>query len=263
MFDNIYKFYKKDDTFDEAASLSFYTLFAVIPTLLISFSVIAEIKGIEPFLDRINSFLVANLLPVNQEAVRDYIEEFIHNSAEIGMVGVGFVIVTSMLFFMDYEYIINKIYGTKIKSYIVSIATYFLLTAIFPITLFMTFYVSDEVQIFLHNYAITQDVETSWLMPYFFLWLMFFLSYKISPNKSIQTKAAFWSSLFAACLWIFAKDLFVFYAFYNKNYVTLYGQVSILMLFMLWIYLSWVIFIYGLKFCKYLEDKGYFIKETT
>ncbi len=105
----IYQFFRTDDTLDEAASLSFYTLFAIVPTLLIALTALTKVEGFEVLVERANNFLVANLLPVNHHVISSYIKDFVENSAQIGVMGVIFVLVTSMFFFMDYEYIINKI----------------------------------------------------------------------------------------------------------------------------------------------------------
>lgn len=252
----LYRFFKTDDTLDEAASLSFYTIFAVIPTLLIALSLVTKIEGADVIVNRVNNFLVANLLPVNQEAVLNYVNEFIANSAQIGVMGVIFVIVTSVFFFMDYEYIINKVYKTEIRNYFKAIFIYLLLTVLFPIMLAFTFYISDEFRLFIASHSSFKDVDTNSLLSYLIVWSMFFVSYKISPNKEIRTRAVLISSLVASFVWTGAKNLFIYYAIYNTNYVSLYGHVSILMLFMLWVFVSWIIFIYGLKFCKYLEEGG-------
>jgi membrane protein len=254
MIKKLLSFLKEDDTLDEAASLSFYTLFAIIPTLLIALTAITQIHGFESFVDRVNNFFIANLLPVNQQVISSYISDFVDNSHEIGTMGIIFVLVTSMFFFMDYEYIINKIYKTKIRNYLMAILIYFMLTLMFPVMLVLAFYISDEFQIILSSYSLIKEVDTNTILPFLILWSVFFISYKVSPNKQMKLKAVIYSSLLVTIIWSLAKSLFIYYAFYNTNYVSLYGQISIIMLFMLWIFVHWIIFIYGLKFCKYLED---------
>ncbi|MGP1561873.1 MAG: YihY family inner membrane protein [Helicobacteraceae bacterium] len=250
-----WEFYKADTTFEEAAGLSFYTIFAIIPTLAIAISVAVRVDSFAPFLKRLNDFLVANFLPVNQEIISSYINGLLENSARVGLMGAGFVLFSAVMFFSSYEYIINKIYNTKIKSYALSVVIYFSLTAAFLPALVFSFYISDEFTSILSRFSLTRGLEVAWFLPYLVFWLLFYISYKISPSKRVKPSAALVSSLLSSLTWILAKNLFVYYAFYNKNYVSLYGQLSILMLFMLWIYISWIIFIYGLKFCKFLDAR--------
>ncbi|MGD9654678.1 MAG: hypothetical protein AB7U44_05730, partial [Sulfuricurvum sp.] len=42
----------------------------------------------------------------------------------------------------------------------------------------------------------------------------------------------------------------------NKSYATIYGSFSIVLFLFLWIYASWIIFVYGLKLC-YLLNRFY------
>ncbi|MCV6607272.1 MAG: YihY/virulence factor BrkB family protein [Campylobacterales bacterium] len=257
MVKKIIHFFRTDDTLDEAASLSFYTLFAIVPMLLIALALITRIEGFETVVERVNHFLVENLLPVNQQIISSYINEFIANSNQTGTMGVLFVIVTSVLFFMDYEYIINKIYKTKIRNYLVAILIYLMLTVLFPLMMILAFYISDEFQMILTTYTTFKIIDMNFILTFGIIWSIFFLSYYISPNKQMKVKAVFYASLFGTSFWTVAKNLFIYYVFYNTNYVSLYGQISIILLFMLWIFVHWIIFIYGLKFCKYLEDHIY------
>jgi membrane protein len=87
------------------------------------------------------------------------------------------------------------------------------------------------------------------IFPFLLLWAIFFIIYKIAINADVSTKAALISSLVVATVWGLAKNSFVQYVFYNKTYSTMYGSFSSLIFFFLWIYVSWIIVIYGMKLC--------------
>ena len=53
-----------------------------------------------------------------------------------------------------------------------------------------------------------------------------------------------------------SNNAFIEYVFYNKSYTTMYGSFAIMMFLFLWIYVSWIIFIYGLKLC-YMINRIY------
>ncbi|HEY9130030.1 MAG TPA: YhjD/YihY/BrkB family envelope integrity protein, partial [Sulfurovum sp.] len=65
--------------------------------------------------------------------------------------------------------------------------------------------------------------------------------------------AALISSFIASLVWYISKSAFIFYVLHNKTYATIYGSISTLLFFFLWIYISWAIFIHGLKFCDLLN----------
>ena len=75
-------------------------------------------------------------------------------------------------------------------------------------------------------------------------------------ESGVRTKAAFITSFIIAAVWTIAKNGFVYYVFYNKTYSTVYGSFSIVLFTFVWIYTSWIIFVYGLKLC-YLIDRAY------
>jgi len=53
---------------------------------------------------------------------------------------------------------------------------------------------------------------------------------------------------------------FIFYVMHNKTYLSIYGSISTILFFFLWIYISWAIFLHGLRFC-YLLDKDDLIEK--
>ena len=69
------------------------------------------------------------------------------------------------------------------------------------------------------------------------------------------------SSLIISVIFSIAKNSFIYYVFLNQSYTTIYGSFAILLFLFLWIYVSWIIFIYGLKLC-YIINRIYENRET-
>ena len=88
------------------------------------------------------------------------------------------------------------------------------------------------------------------------------MTYLISINRQIALKNALFSSFVASLIWYLGKNIFVFYAANNKTYLSIYGSFSVVLLFFVWIYVSWIIFLYGVKLCAYLEKAGESDKEA-
>ncbi len=107
------------------------------------------------------------------------------------------------------------------------------------------------------------------LIPYLLTWIMFFLLFKLSANKPLKILALLTSSVLTTAVWLITKWGFVYYVFYNETYKSVYGPISIFLFMMLWIYISWFVLLYGMRFCegfgtnfgKTLEEK-YGIKST-
>ena len=238
-----------------AASLSFYTIFSIVPLLLVFFSIFTKMPSFEKYYDKLKHFIFNNLIPTQQETITHYLDTFLQNSSKLGMMGFIFVIVASIMFFQNYEYIVNKIFRTKPRTIWNSITTYWTLVTLAPMGLALSFYLSSKIQSTLNSYEYTSWIDFLAIFPYLIIWMIFFITYKISSTAWISPKAALISSFFASFVWDVSKNLFVYYVFYNKTYATLYGSFSSILFFLLWIYISWQIFLYGLKLCYVINQK--------
>ena len=82
-----------------ASSLSFYTIFTVVPLLIISLSLIANIPVFNEQYAKIQIFIFENMMPVQTAAIAGYLESFFQNSVQLGVIGFTTMIVSSLLFF--------------------------------------------------------------------------------------------------------------------------------------------------------------------
>ena len=242
-----------------ASSLSFYTLFTLVPVMLIVLSISTSLASFDAFYSNIKSFIMNNIMPVSSDAFSSFIDSFMQNSMQLSIIGIISIIVSSMLFFQNFEFIVNRIFRTKPRGFWESLTIYWTLVTLTPIALVFSFYLSNELQRYLGESQLTQALNLLELLPYLIIWSLFFLIYKISANTEISNRAAGISSFTVSLVWYLAKIGFVSYVLQNKTYATIYGSFSTLIFFFLWVYLSWIIFIYGLKLCYTIEQVA---KET-
>jgi len=236
-----------------SASLSYYTLFSIIPLLVIVLSIFTNLPVFEGVYTSIQTLVFQNLMPTHSKEVLTYINTFVENSGKLGIVGVIYVLFASMMFFKNYDYIVNDIFESKRRSFWRSLTVYWTLVTLTPIMLVLSFYASTQIQTFLDANSWTDGIHILTILPFFIIWSMFFITYKISANVEVSNKAAGISSFIASLAWYGAKSGFIFYVLHNKTYLSIYGGFSILLFFFLWIYISWAIFLHGLKFCHLLE----------
>lgn len=232
-----------------AASLSYYTIFTIIPLLLIMLTLITSLPSFAEYYETIKIFIFSNLMPVNSEAMMGHIDGFLANSAKIGVIGLVMVLIASLLFFKNFEYIANKIFHAQPRTLWESVTTYWTLLTLTPIALGVSFFITAKVAIMIESTSITSGINILPVIPYLIIWALFFLIFKIGPNARVSTRAALISSFVISIVFSISKNAFIEYVFYNKAYTTMYGSFAILMFLFLWIYVSWIIFIYGLKLC--------------
>jgi membrane protein len=231
-----------------ASSLSWDTLFAFIPFSVVLFSVFTILPIFDSVKDNIKEIIFSSLIPSNSKYILEHFDYFLHNSDQLGAFGLVYMLFAVTLFFKTYDYAMNDIFDMPNRGFWSAVKLYFLFMIIMPIVIGASFFFSvylDKVS-FLHEIA-------SYLLPFLFAWFAFFVAYLLTPNRDIETKAALISSLIASSVWYLSKSAFVFYVSHSDTYSTIYGSISTVLYFFLWIYLSWAIFLHGARFCHVLD----------
>lgn len=239
-----------------AASLSFYTIFTIIPLLLITLTLLTSLPSFGEHYASIKTFIFSNLMPGNSEAIMGHIDGFLENSAKMGIVGLVMILVASMLFFKNFEYIANKIFHAKPRTLWESITTYWTILTLTPLGLGVSFYITGYIATLMASNTLTSGFNILPLFPYLIIWALFFLIFQIAANVKINPRASAISSLIVSVVFSISKNAFIYYVFLNKTYSTMYGSFAIIVFLFLWIYVSWIIFIYGLKLC-YIINRVY------
>jgi len=260
IFKNYYIFLRDflGDLFDDkighyASSLSWSTLFSIIPLLVIMLWVFTTLPLFDSVYQKIETLIFSNLLPTDSKEVMNYINTFMQNSYKLGYVGAFYVTFAAIMFFKNYDYIVNDIFNVPNRTVWGAIKTYLLLLLIIPTMMAASFYLSSFIQSYLDKNSITSSIHLLYFLPFFIVWMVFYVLYQTSANLHITVSAAMISSFIASLIWYLSKSAFVFYVLHNKTYASVYGSISTMLFFFLWIYISWAIFLHGLKFCDLLN----------
>lgn len=76
--------------------------------------------------------------------------------------------------------------------------------------------------------------------------VLFVILYCAVPNTKVNFGAACVGACFTAVLWEMAKQGFSLYVSYSTGYANLYGALALLPIFLIWVYLTWIIVLFGL-----------------
>lgn len=242
----------EDELFVYASSLSFYTIFALIPLLLIVSSILIVLPNFQERLGEFREILLQNVIPTHLEMITQWIDSLMLNSSKMGIVGFVYIIFTSIMFFRNYEYITSKMFNSTARNFFNSISLFWTLITLFPLILGILFYFAFQFRGIWNGGALIFLVPIS---PLLVAWIMFFLLFKISANKEVKLKALWIASGFTSLAWNIAKWIFVYYIDYNQSYTSIYGSLSVVLFGMLWIYVSWFIVLFGMRICEGIHQK--------
>jgi membrane protein len=230
-----------------AASMSWATLFFIIPFFVIIFAVVIHTPMFSPYYEKIHSFVKSILLPGNSELIMNWIDTFVANATKLGIIGFIYVVIASIMFFRDFDYIVNDIFDNSRRNFFKGVVFYTSLILLIPIALIISIWFLMMIKNKFHF--------SQYFLQFFIIWLIVFIIYKITPKENLPTHIVAISSFIATFTWTIAKTLFVLYISLNQTYSTIYGAISIVLFLFLWIYISWAIFLHGLQLCSILVEE--------
>ena len=215
------------------------------------FFILSQFEAFTAYYQGIKDFLIINIMPTHTESVSGYLDAFLENSKSMGLWGIVYITVASVLFYQNFQYVVNKIFLTPNNSIWHAIGTYLVLAFLMPITLGGSFLLSDFLQRMANDFG---DVWGGYsLVSFVMIWLLFFIVYKVAPNMRIRYWVLILVSFIIALIWTIAKMIFVYYVLVNQTYASLYGSFSVLLFFLLWIYISWFMLLHGLRLCYLMQ----------
>lgn len=107
--------------------------------------------------------------------------------------------------------------------------------------------------------VIEEGAWTNWLAgpslvlaPIVTTWLVLLVMFLLLPHAKVQIRAAALGSFVAALFWVGTKELFAIYAT-RTGATSLYGALALVPLFLLWVYLTWLIVLFGLEVAYVLQ----------
>ncbi len=231
-----------------AASMSWATIFFIIPLLVITLSVVIYTPMFGQFYGKIHSLIANSLVPGSSEVIMKFIDNFIANAASMGAIGGIYVVVAAFMFFRDFDYIVNDIFDDTRRTLKQAFIVYTGLLIFIPLSLGGTIWLFAKIDNQLH---LAPNI-----LQFTLIWAIIFIIYKVAPKDNIPTRVILLSSFVTTVVWYFAKSIFVVYLLLNKTYATIYGGVSVALFLFLWIYISWTIFLHGMQLCSVLYKES-------
>jgi membrane protein len=97
------------------------------------------------------------------------------------------------------------------------------------------------------------------LMPYVLVIGAFTFIYVFIPNTRVRPGPAFVGGLVGGVLWQSAGWAFAVFVASSTQYAAIYSGFAILVLFMIWLYLSWLILLFGASVAFYAQNPQYLL----
>jgi membrane protein len=244
-----------------AMSLVYTTLLSLVPLIAVSFSVLKAFgvhNQVEPLLFN----LVSPLGEKGNELVVTILS-FVENMkvGVLGAVGLALLLYTVVSLIQKIEMAFNYVWRTKAsRSLSRRFSDYLSVIMVGPVLVFSAIGMTASVM----NSSVVQAliaiepfgslvVMLSKLMPFVLIILAFTLVYMFVPNIKVNARAAMVGAMAGGVLWQTTGIIFAAFASSSTRYSAIYSGFAILILFMIWLYLSWLILLVGAQVAYYYQ----------
>jgi membrane protein len=230
-----------------AMALTYISLFALVPALVVAFSVIQAFTGMERISGAIHEFLLQNLAVGARASIEPYLDRFIRNAhvARAGAVGGALLLWSAVTLFSHVERAVNDLWEVpRPRSFRRQALVYWMGISLGPVLLAGSATVSQLAQAYLESRgtralafaaaALLSSISLSGL-------------YLVVPNTKVRLSAAVGGGLAAGVAWELAKWLFALFVARFVRYSAIYGSVAAVPIFLTWLYLSWGIVLFGAR----------------
>jgi membrane protein len=99
----------------------------------------------------------------------------------------------------------------------------------------------------------------SWFTPYALIIASFTFLYVFVPNTRVRLKPALIGGVFAGILWAGGGSLFAGFVVSVSRYEAIYAGFAIVLVAMIWLYLSWLILLLGAQLAFYVQHPEYLL----
>ncbi len=252
-FDETIKTLQKKEMAILPACIAYYIVLAIMPTITLLILISSKFSfSIDQIVNLIKEFIPEETGKVIIDAI----------SGKGFDTGLGIFTVFAIIFATNGTYSIilasNTLYNVKktdvIKNRIKSIVLLGIIMILFLFLLIIPLFgetilnLIKEAKLFssVFNDIIKIFKIMKWPITFIIILFNIKLIYTISPNKEIKSKDTTYGAIFTTSLWVIFTIIFKYYIKYFARYDILYGNLSSIIISMIWLYLLAYIFVFGM-----------------
>jgi membrane protein len=270
--------FSEDNCMKLAASLSYYTIFAMAPLLIIIISLVGSIFG----KDAVQGTVYKEIKGFVGNDAASQIQEIIinlqrsHNTTIGTIIGIIILIIGATGLFTEIQGSINFIWSVKAKprkswlKYLINRGLSFVLVLTLGFLLIVTLIAStllnvldDKLVKFFPNATVYLLNTLNLVVPVVTITSLFIVIYKVLPDAIISWRDALIGSVFTAVLFSVGRYLIGLYLGKSGLGVT-YGAAASIIIILTWVYYSSVILYFGAEFTRaFALETGHGIRPKT
>lgn len=241
-----------------ASSLTFTALLAIVPIITVALTLISAFPVFRELLQHVQQFLIHNMLPESAATLAGYAEQFADNAARLTTLGITFLFVTAMIVLLTIDRAFNQIWRVpRPRTTVQRVFIYWALLTVGPLligaSLSLTSWLVSQSLGLVKGVPLAGEVMLK-VVPILLTGLAFALAYVTIPNRRVLVRDALSGGFLAALAFEGMKHGFAFYITQFPTQKLIYGAFASVPLFLLWIYLSWLVVLFGAVAAAVMPD---------
>ncbi len=234
-----------------AMALTYVSLVALVPALLVAFTVLQAFAGRGWIQAHLFDFLLENLAVGARASVQGYLARLIENSyaAGAGLVGAGLLAFTAVNLFAGVERALNDIWAVhRRRPWAQRLMVYWAGLTVGPLILAGSIGLGYRARDWLGSSGTLARAGSVLLTCVFFGVL-----YLIVPATRVKALPAALGGILAGLAWEVAKFAYGWAVTHLFRFQAVYGSLAAVLIFLAWLYVSWTIFLFGARVAFVLQ----------
>lgn len=243
----------------DAGALTYTTLFALVPLITVFYSMLSAIPALREMGASAHNDLLSYVMPEGSEMVSEYLIHFSEQARELTWLGVLMLFVTSLFLLQAIEQQFNRIWQVEVeRSRMQRFFRYWAVLTVGP----LLFAVAQAASSVLASFDVLQVMDqvpfAARLIPWAMTTAAISFIYMMVPNTNVPWRHALISALVVATVFESGKLLFAQVVGMFPTYQLIYGAFTAVPLFLMWLYGSWLLVLFGAELTYSLShpDRG-------
>lgn len=233
----------------QAAALAYQTFLSLVPILALAIA-FGSALGFDVYVDKVISFIETQLLPETAAEIGDRIRDIATSvrPGTLGVVGGATLAALAVMLLFTVDQAVNEIFRCSVSRRIVPrIFTGLVILLLAPLAFGLSLYYTGRL--------FTLPRFATAFLPLAFTTTALFLCYWRLPRAKVLVRHSLVAAATAGVMFETIKIGFAFYAQHAGEVLSpVYGTLVILPLFMVWVYVAWLIFLFGAELSAALHE---------
>ena len=243
---------REDNITISAGHLAYVTLLSLVPFIMVTFTIMSAFPAFASVRSKLEHFVFNNFVPTASDVVHKYMTDFVGNASQMSAIGILSLLVVALMLISNVDKTLNRIWRTQSDRPIVyTFAIYWMVITLGPMLIGSSVVVSSYLTglaAFTEEYTPGLGTFLLSLVPSGAAMLAFTILYMVVPNRRVFARHALVGAIVATIAFEITKSGFALYVTNFPSYELIYGALAVVPILFLWVYLSWVIVLFGAEF---------------